>query len=80
MDIALIIIIAALFVLAAFVSLKGRRARRAAREHQQGEARVIAEKSKAQHEESERRQAGVKAAYAEGASKSISDPDEERTP
>jgi Na+-transporting methylmalonyl-CoA/oxaloacetate decarboxylase gamma subunit len=76
MDVALVIIIAVLFVLVAVVSLKGRRARRAARNHQEGEARVIAEKSKAQHEESERRQAGVRAAHAEGASKSVSDPDE----
>jgi hypothetical protein len=68
MDVALIIIVAVLFGVVAFVSLKGRGARRVAREHERGEARVSAEKGKAQHEESQRRQADVRAAHAERAS------------
>ena len=70
MEIALIIIAAVLLAFVAVVTLKGRRARRATREHERGEARVIAEQAKVQHEESEHRQAGVRAAHAERASKS----------
>jgi Na+-transporting methylmalonyl-CoA/oxaloacetate decarboxylase gamma subunit len=76
MDVALIIIVAVLFVLVAVVSLKGRRARRAAWEHEQGEARVTAEKGKAQQERSSARQADVRAAHAERASKVGSDTDD----
>ena len=77
MEVALIIVIAVLFVLAAVVSLKGRRARRATREHEQGKARVSADEGKAQQERSSARQAGVKAAYAEPASKVGPDPETE---
>ena len=76
MEVALIIIVAVLFVLAAVVSLKGRRARGAAREDEQAEARVIAEKSKAQQARSTARQAGVKAASAKRASEAGSANDE----
>ena len=76
METALIIIVAVLFALVAVVTLKGRRARRATREHEQREARVSAEKGKAQHERSSARQAGVRAAYAERPQEAGSDPDE----
>ena len=76
MEVVLIIIIAALFVLVAVVSLKGRRAQRATREDEEGEARVIAEKANAQAERSTARQAGVRAASAERASEVGSDTDE----
>ena len=76
MEVALIIIVAVLFVLVAAVNLRGRRARRATREHEQDEARSIAEEGKAQHERSLARQAGVRAAHAERASKVGSDSDE----
>jgi Na+-transporting methylmalonyl-CoA/oxaloacetate decarboxylase gamma subunit len=76
MDVALIIIIAVLFLLAAIVTLKGRRGRQAAREQEQAEAGVRAGEAEAQHGESQRRQAGVRAAHAERASKVGSDTDE----
>jgi Na+-transporting methylmalonyl-CoA/oxaloacetate decarboxylase gamma subunit len=76
MEVALIIIIAVLFVLVAVVSLKGRRAQRATRDAEQGEARVIAEKAKAQEERSTARQAGVRAASVERASEVGSDSDD----
>jgi hypothetical protein len=76
MDIALIIIIAVLFALVAVIILKGRRGRQAALEHEQGEARVTAEKGKAQQERSSARQADVRAASAERASEAGSDSDE----
>jgi Na+-transporting methylmalonyl-CoA/oxaloacetate decarboxylase gamma subunit len=76
MVVALIIIVAVLLVLVAVINLKGRRTRRATREHEQHEARVTAEKGKAQHERSSARQAGVRAAYAERPQKAGSDPDE----
>jgi Na+-transporting methylmalonyl-CoA/oxaloacetate decarboxylase gamma subunit len=65
MVVALIIVVAVLLVLVAVIGLKGRGARRATREHEQDEARVTAEKARAQHERSSVRQAGVRAAYAE---------------
>jgi Na+-transporting methylmalonyl-CoA/oxaloacetate decarboxylase gamma subunit len=76
MEIALIIIVAVLFALVAVVTLKGRRARRATGKHEQDEARVTAERGKAQHERSSARQAGVRAAYAERHQKADPDPDE----
>ncbi len=65
MDVALIIVVAVLFCAVAFVSLKGWSARRSAREFERGEARVSAAAGKAQHEESQRRQADVRAAHVE---------------
>jgi hypothetical protein len=76
MEVALIIMVAVFFLLVAVVSLKGRRARGAAQEHEQDEARITAEKGKAQHERSSARQADVRAAHAERASKVGSDTDE----
>jgi hypothetical protein len=76
MDVVLIIIVAVLFVLVPVIILKGRRGRQAAWEHKQGEARVIAEKGKAQHERSRVRQADVRAAHTERASKVGPDSDE----
>jgi hypothetical protein len=76
MDVALIVIIAVLFLLVAVVSLKGRRARGATRDREQGEARITAEKGKAQQERSSTRQADVRAAYAERASNVGSDTDD----
>ena len=80
MDVALIVIVAVLFVLVAVVALKGRRARRATREHEQGEARIMADKAKGRHEESQRRQADVKAAHQERASESVSTPTDRDAP
>jgi hypothetical protein len=76
MDVAIIIIIAVLFALVLVITVQGQRARRAGREHEDAEARVTAGKAEAQHEESLRRQAGVKAAHAERAPKVRSDTDE----
>jgi uncharacterized membrane protein YccC len=76
MEIAIIVLVAVLFAFVAVLTLKGRRARRAMREHEQDEARAIAEKGKAQHERSSARQAGVRAAYAERPQKAGSDTDE----
>jgi hypothetical protein len=75
-EVALIIIVAVLFALVAVIGLKGRGARRAAREREQGDARVMAEKGKEQHQASQRRQADVKAAHAERASEPGSEADE----
>ena len=68
MEVALIIVVAVLFGVIAFVGLKGRGARRSALEQERGEARASAEAGKAQHEESQRRQADVRAAHVERAS------------
>jgi hypothetical protein len=76
MDVALIVIVAVLVLLVAAVSLKGRRARRTARGHEQDEARVIAERGEAQHDESLRRRADVRAARAERDPRVGSDTDE----
>jgi Na+-transporting methylmalonyl-CoA/oxaloacetate decarboxylase gamma subunit len=76
MDVALIIIVAVLFILVAVVSLKGRGARRATREHEQDKARVTAEKGDAQQERSSARQADVRATYAERPEKVGSDTDD----
>lgn len=76
MEIALIIIVAVLLALVPVVALKGGRARRAVREHDQGEARITAEKAKAQQERSSARKAGVRAERAERASKVSSDSDD----
>ena len=65
MEVVLVIVIAVLFALVAIVSLKGRRARQTARGHELGEARVSAEKGKAQQERSTARQADVRAAREE---------------
>jgi hypothetical protein len=75
MSVALILI-AVLFVFVVVVSVKGRRRRRAAREHERAEHRVTAGKAEAQKEHSVHRQADVKAAYAERASKVGRDTDE----
>jgi hypothetical protein len=76
MEVVLIIVIALLLVLAAVVGLSGRGARRATREHEQNEARVIADKAKVQQERSATRQADVRAAHAERVSKVDHDTDE----
>ena len=76
MDVALIAIVAVLFLLVAVVLLKGRSARGAAREQEQGEARITAEKGKAQQERSSARQADARAAHAERASNVGSDADD----
>jgi hypothetical protein len=76
MDVAIILISAVLFALVLFITVQGQRARRAAREHEQAEARVTAGKAEAQHEKSLRRQAGARAAHAEGAPKVGTDTDE----
>jgi type II secretory pathway component PulM len=75
MVVALIIMVAVLLVLVAVISLKGWRPRQAMRKHEQDEARVTAEKGKAQHERSSARQADVRAAYAERPQKVGSDTD-----
>ena len=80
MDVALIVIVAVLFVLVGVVALKGRRARRAAREHEHGKARIRADKARGRHEESQRRQADVKAAHQERASESVSTPTDRDAP
>ena len=80
MDVALIVVIAVLLLLVAFVALRGRGARRAAQEREEGEARVIAKQAKAQHEESEHRQAGVREAHAERTSESGRTPAGQDTP
>ena len=76
MEVVLIIAVAALFVLLAVVSLKGRGARQATRKHEQGEAHVAAEKGKAQQERSSARQAEVRATHAERASAAGTETDE----
>ena len=76
MDLALVIVIAVLFAVVVVIMLKGRRARRAAWEREQGEARVIAEEGKAQQERSSARQADVRAAHAERATRVDTDFDE----
>ena len=76
MEVVLIIIVAVLFGAVAFISLKGPAARRTARGHERDEARVSAEKGKAQHAESQRRQADVRAAHAERVSDVGADADE----
>ena len=76
MEIALIIMVVVLLAIVSVVALKGRPARRAVREHEQGEARVRAEKGKAQQERSSARQADVRAAHAERASNVGSDTDD----
>jgi Na+-transporting methylmalonyl-CoA/oxaloacetate decarboxylase gamma subunit len=73
MEIALLIIVAVLFILAAVVTLKGRRAQRAGAEDEKAEARVIGEKAAAQQGRSRARKAGVKAASAKRASEVGSD-------
>jgi Na+-transporting methylmalonyl-CoA/oxaloacetate decarboxylase gamma subunit len=75
-EVALIIVVAVLFVLVAVVMLKGRRARGEAWERKQGEARVTAEKAKGQQERSAARQADVRAAHPERASNVGSDSDD----
>jgi hypothetical protein len=76
MDVAIIGIIAVLFVLVGVVIVKARRGSRAARNQEQAEAGVRAGKAEAQHDRSRARQADVRAAHAERASKVGSDTDE----
>ena len=81
MDVLLLIIVAVLLVLCAVIVLKGRGKRRATLEHEQAEARVSAEKGKAQHADSQRRQADVKAAHVEErAARAGTDTDVENAP
>jgi hypothetical protein len=76
MEVALISIIAVLFVLVGVVSMKGRSGRRAARQQEETDARVTAEKGKAHQERSTARQVGVRAAHAERAPEVDSDTNE----
>jgi Na+-transporting methylmalonyl-CoA/oxaloacetate decarboxylase gamma subunit len=81
MDVLLLIIVAVLLVLCAVIVLKGRGERRATLEHEQAEAHVRAEKGKAQHAASQRRQADVQAAHAEQrAARAGTDTDVENAP
>jgi hypothetical protein len=75
-DVALIIIVAVLIALVVVIIVRGQRASRPVREREQAAARVTAGKAEAQHEESLRRQAGVRAAYPERHQEADSDPDE----
>ena len=76
MDVVLIIIIALLIAFVVVITVRGQRATRPAREQEQAEARVTAGKVDAQHEESLRRRAGVRAAHAERREREGSDTDE----
>ena len=76
MEVALIIVVAVFFVLAAVIGVQGLIKSRAARNQEQAEAGVTAGKVEAQHDRSRVRQADVRAAHAERASNVGSDTDE----
>jgi Na+-transporting methylmalonyl-CoA/oxaloacetate decarboxylase gamma subunit len=75
-EVVLISVVGVLLVLVAVVTLTGRRGRRAASKQKQAEAGVTAENAEAQHDRSLARQADVRAAHAERASKAGSDTDD----
>jgi Na+-transporting methylmalonyl-CoA/oxaloacetate decarboxylase gamma subunit len=75
-EVVLISVVGVLLVLVAVVTLKGRRGRRAGWKQEEAEAGVTAKKAEAQHDRSLARQADVRAAHAERASKVGPDTDD----